>query len=717
MVDLSKVVTDFEDLNDELEASLQSKDTFKALFPGETGKVLTELLAGVTAYMAFGIDSGVQNNFFSTLFSKSSAYALASSLGNPPTRKLGAQLTLDVSINSTLTSSITLPKFSRFSARGLEWYTIEDQIINPGDTLISLQVRQGERVTETFEANGKDNQRLEIGEDFNIDENFLTVTVDSVEFTKNGFSLLNAEQGSTVYAEQTGANGRVLILFGNDIIGTIPGFGETIEISYANTVGFDSNSSIVGDEFQYVDQFSLGGGVFLELLGVSTTTASGGANEESVEQIKITAPRLFAANQRAVRRDDYQGHILTFTGGDAARVWGEFEEAAQKGFADLTMMNRVYVTAIPNVLTQESNVFETANGIDTGFTTNIGLTNLMPGTLIITPSSGAIFNDREGRGLLVSPSVGFNVATGGVATANSNPGSAGSAFDGSDVTAYVSSVAPSVFAPIRIGYDLGAGNEIQVASIRLRSSDDPEVEDRAFPSQIKVLASTLTTPDINDPDDWEVIRGITLLDEPGFTGYSRWVAVDDITNTTNYRHIAIEVINRHGSASFTQINEIEVQQLSDSSTINYETGDVVLNYSSAPGAGDLTAQAFTGNFSASQKDDLITYLRDLNHFTTLINYRDAVARLVDVDADVYYLAGFEPTTIQANVETAIDDLFAVKADSISKKLSLSDVYQAIQDVEGVDYSVLRSPSEERILEIDEYSLLNSKIINVFPTDR
>ena len=62
----------------------------------------------------------------------------------------------------------------------------------------------------------------------------------------------------------------------------------------------------------------------------TTTTASGGSEEASTDVVKATAPRLYAANDRAVRRDDYVGHILSLTGAVAARAFGEYEEATQK---------------------------------------------------------------------------------------------------------------------------------------------------------------------------------------------------------------------------------------------------------------------------------------------------------------------------------------------------------------------------------------------------
>ena len=721
MTILNNTSIDFDSLVAELESDLQTRETFKALFPGETSKVFTEHGAAVTALMLFHIHSATQNSFMSSAFSKASVYALASSLGNPPTRKLGATVTLSVTVENALAASITLPKFSRFSGRGLEWYTTEDVIIPAGAAgqIISLDVRQGERITESFQSTGKDFQRIVIGENFNVDDQFLTVTVDGTLYTNNGNSLLDAETGAEVYAEQTTSNGRVLVLFGNSIIGSVPTLGVTIEISYANTVGLDSNSSITNDSFQYLSDFDLGGGVFLQMAGVSTTTSAGGAEEQSVDVVKATSPRLFAANKRAVRRDDYEGHIIDFTGASAAKAWGEYEEALQRGFASLEMMNRAFITSVPTTLNRLDNIFATGNGVTTSFSVNSGLTNLIAGSVIITgDSSNEIFYDLDGRGILLSDNISFDEVTGsGSSTANDNAAQAPLAFNNNLTNAYSSTTLPTAFNPIRISYDFGAGDLQQIKSVRIAASNDASVNARAFPRQVKVLASTLASPDITNTDDWVVIRGNVILEDPGASVYSRWLPVDNKDDTTQYRHIALEIIASNGTGTNTQIADVQVQNETQLSSINYETGDVVLNYQTTPPNGDISISGTTGNLSSAEKTDLLNYLNDLNHFTTIIEYRDPIARLVEVIANVYYLDGFDPVTILSEVNSAIDNLFATKTDSLSKCLKVSDIYNAIQSVSGVDYTLLENPTTSLFLEINEWTVLLDKTINVFPTDR
>ena len=713
MVELIKTSVDFNDLVLELEADLQTRDSFKALFPGETSKIFTEHGAGITALMLYNIHSAAQNAFFPTAFSKQAVYALATSLGNPPRRKLGAQLTLSVTVQTNITSALTLPKFSRFSGRGLEWFTIEDQIIpiSPPGQVLTFEVRQGQRITETFTGTGNDNQRVEIGEDFNIDENYLTVKVGTTVFTKNGSSLLNAEQGDTIYAEQTSSNGRVLILFGNQIIGSIPTLGDTITISYSNTVGLTSNSSITGDKFQYLDLYPVLSG-YLSLSGVVTTTASGGSNEESVEQVKNTAPKLYAANKRAVRRDDYVGHILSFTGSSAAKAWGEYEEASQKGYADLTMMNRAYITAIPSILNNINSIIGTGNGVTTGFSLST-TTNLVPGSVIVS-SNTANWYDTDGKGLLLSSEVEFDVVFGGVASASENNGTASQAWNNNPANYWQSVTAPTVFNPIRISYDFG-GSPRSIRSVRIKSSNDPSLTDRGFPKTIIILGSTVVSPSLTSRDDWVVLRGSTLLDEPGYNAFSKWIPVDNILNGTLYQHIAIEILDSYGS-SVTKISDISVQQHSDSSLVNYDSGTVTLNYNLAP-TGNITLDCYNGNFSTLQKQNIVDSLKNLNHFTTLINFRNSVAVVVDINIDIYYLAGFEPNTVLSDVQNSINSLFTINGTSIGKALYISDIYQAIQDVASVDYSIVRSPTKDYLIEIDQFVLLNSTSINIYPTNR
>ena len=715
MVDLSKTNIDFQDLVTELEADLQTRETFKALFPGETSKVFTEHGSALTALMLYHINSATQNAYFPTAFSKQAVYALAASLGQPPRRKLGAQVTVLVTVNTTLAASVTLPKFSRFSARGTEWYTTEDNIIPAGASgqTLSISLRQGERVTETFQATGNDNQRIEIGEDFNIDEQFLEVTVGTTVYTSNGPSLLNASQGDEVYAEQTASNGRVLILFGNSIIGSIPSISDTISISYSNTIGIDSNSSVTGDDFSYLELFDIGGGTFLELTAVSTTASSGGSDEESTEQVKNTAPKLFSANQRAVTRSDYIGHILNFTGALSASAWGEFEEATQKGFADLTMMNRAYVTAVPLNFTNNNEVIAVGDGAT--LTINATATGtIIPGSVTITSDTATWF-DYDGTGLLMSPDIVNNRAFGGTANASDNAGFADNAWDSNEFSDWNSITVPTVFSPVRIAYNFSGSENIK--SVRLRSTRDPILNDRGFPKQIIILGSNEAAPDPTTRDDWTVIRGVVALDDPGYSEFTRWIPVNDPSSSTTYDHIAIEILEAHGAGQ-TKLSDIQVQSAVNDSTINYDTGDIELVYGfGEEPTGDITLDSLIGNFSVAQKTDLLNYLNDLNHFTTLLEYRDSVAVPIDVVAEVRHLEGFEANTVLSEVQTAITNLFTIQSDSIGKPIYLSDIYQAIQDITGVDYSIISSPTSDTLVEIDQFVTLKSQTITVLPTDR
>lgn len=735
MVDLTKTSIDFQDLVAELEADLKTRDSFQALFPGETGKIFTEHGAGITALMLYHIHSAAQNAFFPTAFSKQAVYALAASLGRPPRRKLGAQVNLQLTVNTPLAASVTLPKYSRFSARGLEWYTTEDYVIPAGaaDQVIDINnplvLRQGERIIDTFSATGNANQRIELGDEFNVDEFYLDVTVDGTPYIKNGSSLLNAEAGDLVYAEQTASNGRVLVLFGNNVIGNIPTLGNTIEISYSNTVGINSNSSVVNDPFQYLEVFDIGGGTLLELTATSTSSSSDGSDEETIEQVRNVAPKIYAANSRAVRRDDYLGFLLTYTAANAGSVWGEYEEATQKGFANLTMMNKVYVSHVPNDIVTQSEVLLTSNNSLT-YTGSFANTNIVPGSIILestltSASRPATWRDYDGKGLLVTDEILLDIIDGTGVSSSNDGGSPGLAFDRGityELSDFESTTQPTPFNPVRIGYDFGAGNEEFIKSVRLRAGPVVDAVDRGFPKKIVILASNLTSPDINDRNDWEVIRGAVELDDPGYLGIARWIPVDDINNTTAYRHLAIEVLEVHNNAPITKIAVVEAQNEANVCTVDYEAGTYSFNFGGIAGdaflnGSDVDAGYLSGAYSTTQKTQLLDYLDDFNHFTTLIEYRDPVSVPLNIVATVYFLEGFDSGTILSNVQTAIDNLFLINSDTIGNPLYLSDIYQSIQDVEGVDYTILENPTTDTPIEIDQFVTLNSKTLNILPTDR
>jgi len=110
-------------------------------------------------------------------------------------------------------------------------------------------------------------------------------------------SLQQANSSSLSWAESVDANGIVTINFGDNINGAIPAAGLQIYTNYrvgGGVIGNLSANSIIDIASPIVGA---------TIVGSSATT--GGVNAETIDQIRVNAPRAFTTQQRAVTLADY----------------------------------------------------------------------------------------------------------------------------------------------------------------------------------------------------------------------------------------------------------------------------------------------------------------------------------------------------------------------------------------------------------------------------
>jgi len=118
-------------------------------------------------------------------------------------------------------------------------------------------------------------------------------------------NILEAKPSSEIYFLEEVSEQRYEVLFGDGVLGRKLENGEKIEISYLVTAGAESNGA---KTFTFSGTLVNQSGNNPTSVGaaVSTVTAAaGGTAAESVDKIKFTAPKMFAAQDRAVTAGDY----------------------------------------------------------------------------------------------------------------------------------------------------------------------------------------------------------------------------------------------------------------------------------------------------------------------------------------------------------------------------------------------------------------------------
>lgn len=154
-------------------------------------------------------------------------------------------------------------------------------------------------------------------------------TVDPVLQWFEVSTLQDASSTDTAWSQSTDENGVVTILFGDGINGAIPPSGLNIYVGYrvgGGTVGNLASNQIIDIASPIV-------GVAIS----SSTAMTGGANAESIDQIRVNAPRAYRAQDRAVTLKDFGDLALGVSSVSQAN-------AVANTYTNVT----VYITAVGN---------------------------------------------------------------------------------------------------------------------------------------------------------------------------------------------------------------------------------------------------------------------------------------------------------------------------------------------------------------------------------
>jgi hypothetical protein len=136
-------------------------------------------------------------------------------------------------------------------------------------------------------------------------------------------SLFNIDDKSKAFFTQETFNELIDIYFGNGSIGARPAINSVIRIEYITTNGlsgngaktFTSSGSIKhnAQDTVYVQDYTL----------TLVYASSGGANAETIDEIKYHASKHFSVQNRAVTTYDYESIIReNFNNAEAIKVWG-----------------------------------------------------------------------------------------------------------------------------------------------------------------------------------------------------------------------------------------------------------------------------------------------------------------------------------------------------------------------------------------------------------
>jgi hypothetical protein len=321
---------DFDSIKANLKTFLQGQSEFSDYdFEGSGLSVLLDILAYNTHYNGVYTNLAVNESFLDSASKRASVVSLAKMLGYVPRSAKCATATVNASISAPTSnpSTVTLPANQAFNTsidgQSYTFYNRSAVTVarnNAGNYNFSnLEIVEGTPLQYKYTVAAG---LRYIVPNANLDIATLTVRVqenansDLFEVYTRAEALTDVTSVTKVYFIKEIDDGLYEISFGDGVLGHALDNGNVITLDY-----FVSSLEAPNSAFN----FTYGGTSLLgSTLSVTTLSrASGGATSEDINSIKFNAPRMYAAQNRAVTPDDYKAIILSqFPDAASVAVWG-----------------------------------------------------------------------------------------------------------------------------------------------------------------------------------------------------------------------------------------------------------------------------------------------------------------------------------------------------------------------------------------------------------
>lgn len=349
---LNYTTYDYDTLVTQLQNRLKSVGTWKDTYQSGTGLMMIQLFAAIGELILYYTERRAQESYITTARNRSSIVNLVQLLNYSPKRVTSSTGVLTFSISGTLTKIVYIPKYTECeSVDGVKFLTNETAAIEKGQTSVDVNCIQGELVQIEITSDGSTSQEYSVNDtsvenSADTDNPSFRVIVDGEEWTAVD-SFINSDADDKHYRILNNMNSTVTVIFGDNVNGVAPSSGDTVVIQYIKSDGLDGNVT-------NADKITtLNSTIYDEDGTIVTTTVTnddsflGGDSEESAEEIRFEAPRVFSTGDRAVSKADFIAILENYSGVASANAWGENEEAEAAGTeVDYEMLNKVKICLV-----------------------------------------------------------------------------------------------------------------------------------------------------------------------------------------------------------------------------------------------------------------------------------------------------------------------------------------------------------------------------------
>ena len=318
-------------------------------FDGSAMAVLMDLLAYNTHYNAFYLNMVVNEMFLDTASLRSSVVSRAKHLGYTPISVRGAKAYVDLTITPANTpATIVVAKDTQFNAtvNGISYIfsTSNSATVNINSngiyTTANVELQQGVQLTHRYTANISDPDQRFTLPNANTDTSSLVVQIQTSSTSSNLHTYSVANDTTTinstanVYYLEEDTDSKYRVYFGDGTIGRALTSGNIIVLK-----SLVADATAPNGAKTFTPTGTVGG--YSNVAITTTSAAAGGADRDSISNIKFNAPRNYQAQNRAVTINDYVRLVQRdYPAAESVIAWGGEEN-------DPPVYGKVYMAIKP----------------------------------------------------------------------------------------------------------------------------------------------------------------------------------------------------------------------------------------------------------------------------------------------------------------------------------------------------------------------------------
>lgn len=354
---------DFDQIRDSIKSYLRSNSNFTDYdFEGSNLSTIIDTLAYNTYISSYNANMVTNEVFIDSATLRENVVSLARNIGyTPRSRKSSiSNVSFVVDVLGTTSTTVTLKAGTSFvssRAFGNESYifSIPDDITVPVDStgsanFLNIDIYEGTYIKNTYNVSSRTPNQKYIIPNSGCDTSLIRVVVKKSQRANQSGTLEKFIQydnlyeigpTSPIYFIEEIDSERYELLFGDGIFGKKLEEPNSVEVSYITSKG-ESGNNISNFTFSGTLRDNNNNAISSGISLITTNAQSyGGKSIESVESIKKYAPRIYAAQNRAVTSSDYEALI--------PQIYPESESVSAFGGEELTppQYGRVIISIKP----------------------------------------------------------------------------------------------------------------------------------------------------------------------------------------------------------------------------------------------------------------------------------------------------------------------------------------------------------------------------------